>query len=228
MQKTYLVAFLAVKLVASRSSSGSSSSSDVFLDDAKHLLELQFGSWKFSDEDHWRPEAEVGVLTKVVFTGMLRATSQDDWMPLRTYLEGLPGEDAVAGSDGGDAKRHRIARPEASVLAEHPWLLDYIQSGRSGNVGSPDACDARADGGTSGGSASTTVDPGSSLAELDVWKETELDRRKFAAATMQVARLPFVWIVLSGAGAAKYKGARVPLLQGALYQQHCEDLEHEV
>ena len=47
---------------------------------------------------------------------------------------------------------------------------------------------------------------GSSLEKLDVWKGTELDRRKFVAATIQVAGLPFMWSVCSGAGTAKYKG----------------------
>ena len=42
-QKRYLLAFLAVRLVASRSSSGSSSSSDVFPNDAKHLFRVSIG-----------------------------------------------------------------------------------------------------------------------------------------------------------------------------------------
>ena len=71
-------------------------------------MELQPGSWMFSDEEHWHKDAEMEVLPKVVFAGGLRVSSRDDWTPLRTYVEGLPDLKVVDGSMGSE-NRPRIA-----------------------------------------------------------------------------------------------------------------------
>lgn len=102
--------------------------------------------------------AAVAILPMLFALGGGFLASNAEWVPFQTYLDSLPapGLEIPADSTKESAPKRR-SKVDKSILAEHPWLLDYIGS------------DSRASGATTASSSGSARAPNTT-------KENDLDQ----------------------------------------------------